>query len=172
MTSIRRTLVDISPTLEIADLARAFHRADVLHGTKPRHVEAVLGRNPTVAGARKMRRVLYGDEPTTLSELEREFLRLLRAARLPLPNTNRPAGTKRVDCRWPDHRLTVELDSYRFHRTRYAWEQDRKGEREARRRGDAFRRYTHADVFDEPRETVLEVTELLRAAAGDSASAA
>jgi hypothetical protein len=33
-----------------------------------------------------------------------------------------------VDCRWPEYRLTVELDSYKFHRTRYAWEQDRERE--------------------------------------------
>ena len=33
------------------------------------------------------------------------------AARAP----NRSAGRHRVDCRWPERRLTVELDSYRFH---------------------------------------------------------
>ncbi|HEX8066332.1 MAG TPA: hypothetical protein VF520_07385 [Thermoleophilaceae bacterium] len=41
----------------------------------------------------------------------------------------------RVDCRWPGRRLTVELDSYRFHDTRRAWEADRRRDREARARG-------------------------------------
>jgi very-short-patch-repair endonuclease len=162
-TTVARTLVDLAGTLEIRDLARAFHEADVRHGTTPRQVESVLERNPNVAGARKMRRVLSGDEPVTLSRLEREFLALLRAAGLPLPRTNRPAGTKRVDCRWPDHRLTIELDSYQFHRTRYAWDQDRRGEREARARRDTSRRYTHADVFQDRRATVADLTALLRA---------
>ena len=44
----------------------------------------------------------------------------MQEAGLPLPLTNRPAGTKRVDCRWPDHGLTVELDSYRFHNSRHS----------------------------------------------------
>jgi hypothetical protein len=35
--------------------------------------------------------------------------------------TNRPAGAHYVDCRWPEHHLTVELDSYRYHRSRYSW---------------------------------------------------
>ncbi|MBA3839026.1 MAG: hypothetical protein H0X55_01815, partial [Thermoleophilaceae bacterium] len=39
---------------------------------------------------------------------------------------NRPAGGRRVDCRWPAHPVTVELDSYRFHHSRHAWEQDRR----------------------------------------------
>ena len=61
---------------------------------------------------------------------------------LALPETNRVAGGRRVDCRWPERRLTVELDGYRYHRSRHAWEQDRRREREARARGDEFRRYT------------------------------
>ena len=86
--------------------------------------------------------MLNGDVRVTLSTLERKFLARLRAAGLPLPLTNRVAGGRRVDCRWPDHRLTVEVDGYRFHRSRHAWEQDRRREREARARGDEFRRYT------------------------------
>jgi hypothetical protein len=65
---------------------------------------------------------------------------------LPLPLTNRPAGGRRVDCRWPEHQLTVELDGYRFHNSRHSWEQDRRREREARARGDDFRRYTYGDT--------------------------
>ena len=78
-----------------------------------------------------------GDAPVLLSRLERGFRALLREAGLPLPTTNRRAGAHYVDCRWPEHKLTVELDSYQFHKTRHAWEQDRRRDREARRRGDA-----------------------------------
>ena len=66
---------------------------------------------------------------------------------LPLPVTNKLAGERRIDCRWPGHALTVELDSYRFHSSRFSWELDREREREARRRGDEFRRFTYEDVF-------------------------
>jgi len=98
----------------------------------------------------------------TLSRLERAFLELLRDAGLPLPITNRPAGGRRVDCRWPEHRLTVELDSYRYHSSRLAWERDRRREREAYARGDQFRRYTYDDVFVNPRLMLSELRALLR----------
>lgn len=75
----------------------------------------------------------------------------MRTEKFPLPVTNRPAGGRRVDCRWPAHRLTVELDGYQFHNTRHSWEQDRLREREARARGDDFRRYTYRDIFEDPR---------------------
>ena len=97
----------------------------------------------------------------TLSKLEARFLSRLREAGLPLPETNRPAGGRRVDCRWPEYRLTVELDSYRYHRSRYAWEQDRRREREARARGDEFRRYTYGDVYETPGFMVAELSALL-----------
>jgi hypothetical protein len=65
-----------------------------------------------------------------------------------------------VDCRWPERRLTVELDSYTYHSSRHAWEQDRAREREARARGDEFRRYTTADV-NHPRLLLQELRDLL-----------
>ena len=86
----------------------------------------------------------------------------LKAAGLPLPVTNKPAGNKRVDCRWPEQRLTVELNSYRFHNSRHSWEGDYRREREARARGDEFRRFTWADVFEEQSYMVRELRHLLR----------
>jgi very-short-patch-repair endonuclease len=79
----------------------------------------------------------------------------------PLPITNKPAGTFRVDCRWPEVPLTVELDGYRFHSSRHAWEQDRRREREARARGDEFRRYTYGDVYEDSRYMLRELSSLV-----------
>ena len=123
----------------------------------------MLARRPTSPGARKLRRIIHGDVHVTLSTLEARFLELLQAEALQLPITNRPAGGRRVDCRWPEHRLTVELDGYRFHNSRYSWEQDRRREREARARGDEFRRYTYADVTEHPRLMLEELRSVLRA---------
>ncbi len=104
---------------------------------------------------------MNGDEPVTLSGLESRFLELLEEAGLPLPSTNKPAGAHRVDCRWPEDKLTVELDSYRFHNSRHAWEADRRRERAAYARGDDFRRYTWGDVFERPGATLAELRTLL-----------
>ena len=97
----------------------------------------------------------------TLSELERQFRERLRSKRASAP-PRRPAHGRRVDCRWPGRRLIVELDSYRYHHSRHAWEQDRRREREARGRGDEFRRYTYGDVFEGPRLMLAELRALLR----------
>ncbi len=160
-TTLPRTLVDLAAVLMLGDLARACHEAGVLYGTTPAQAEAVLARRPTSPGAAVLKRVLHGDAHVTLSGLERRFLRLLRENALELPETNRVAGGRRVDCRWPRRRLTVELDGYRFHQSRHAWERDRRREREARARGDEFRRFTYGDVFEHPRLMLGELVDLL-----------
>ena len=161
VTAVARTLVDIAPRLPVDELARTCHEAGVRHGTTPRQVEAALARKPTAPGAGKLRRILHGDVRVTLSGLEKRFLERLREAGLTLPETNRPAGGRRVDCRWPAHCLTVELDGYRYHHSRHAWEKDRRREREARARGDEFRRYTYGDVCEQPDLMMAELRALL-----------
>jgi hypothetical protein len=161
VTTVARTLVDLAAVLSAEDLARACHEAGVRYGSTPRQVEAVLARRPRTKGAGKLREVLRGEVRVTLSKLERRFLQRLEQAGLPLPQTNRVASGRRVDCRWPEHRLTVELDGYRYHHSRHAWEIDRRREREARARGDEFRRYSYGDVEEWPAWMVKELRDLL-----------
>jgi hypothetical protein len=160
-TTPARTLTDVASLLSLDDLARACHEAGIHHRTTPRQVELVLARRPTTPGAAKLRGIMSGDTRVTLSALEARFLERLRRANLPLPVTNKVAGSKRVDCRWPERHLTVELDSFRFHNSRHTWDQDRRREREAYARGDHFRRYTWTDVFDEPGAMLAELRALL-----------
>jgi very-short-patch-repair endonuclease len=160
VTTVPRTLVDLAPSLREPALARACHEAGVLYKTTPKQVDAVLRRMPNAPARKKLERVMNGDAPVTLSRLESRFLELLREARLPLPVTNKVAGAHRVDCRWPEQQLTVELDSYRHHNSRHSWDKDRLREREARMRGDEFRRYTWRDVFEDPAFMLRELAEL------------
>jgi very-short-patch-repair endonuclease len=161
VTTPARTLVDLAAALDETELARACHEAAVRHHTTPKQVEAVLARRPNAPGAGKLRGALRGDVPVTLSKLESRFLERLKAAGFPLPQTNRVVGSRRVDCRWPDLNLTIELDSYRYHHSRHAWEQDRDREREAHARGDELRRYTYHDVCESPELMLAELHELL-----------
>lgn len=161
VTSPARTLVDLAATLEAGELALACHEAGVKHGTTPRQVLDVLDRRPNSPGAARLRSIVSGETMVSLSKLESRFLSLLRAEGLPLPVTNRRAGSKRVDCRWPEHRLTVELDSYRYHSSRHAWEADRRREREAYARGDDFRRFVWGDVFETTGPMLAELRGLL-----------
>jgi len=159
--TVPRTLVDVAGDLSEEDLGWACHQAGVRFRTTPRRVEAALAKRPRAPGAAKLRRIISGDSHVILSKLEKRFLKLLRESGLPLPRTNRPAGGHYVDCRWPERKLTVELDSYRFHSSRYAWEQDHLREREAYARGDEHRRFVWGDVFERPAPTVAEVRRAL-----------
>ena len=161
VTAPARTLVDLAAVVDADTLARACHEAGIRHGTTPKQVEAALSHRPNAPGAGRLRRVLRGDVPVTLSKLEARFLGLLRDAGLALPRTNRLIGERRVDCHWPNHGLIVELDSYRYHSSRHAWEQDRRREREARARGQEFRRYTYGDVFEDPALMLAELRALI-----------
>ena len=163
MTTVAQTLVDLAAGSTQDDLSRMCHEAGVRYQTTPLQVAEVLSRWPNASGSGRLRRVLAGEVLVTLSPLERQFVSLLRANALPLPVMNRAASGRRVDCRWPDLRLTIELDSYRFHNTRHAWENDRRREREARARGDDFRRYTWADVVEAPGPIVTELRAVLAA---------
>jgi hypothetical protein len=159
-TSVPRTLIDLAPRMSADRLARVCHEASVLHKTTPAMVGRLLRQN--TPGGAKLRAVLLGDAKVLLSKLERRFVERLKEAGLPIPDTNKPAGGRRVDCRWPDHGLTVELLSFTFHNSRYAWEQDQRRQREAYACGDGFRTYTWHDVFDEPGPMMRELLELLR----------
>jgi very-short-patch-repair endonuclease len=164
ITTVPRTLVDLAAGLDLDALARACHEAQVLYSVKAAAVDAVLARRRPPPGAANLREIFHGEARVTLSRLEREFLAVLREAGLPPPQTNRSVGGRYVDCRWPELRLTVELDSYRYHHTRHAWEQDRRRDREARARGDEFRRFTYSDVVEDRRLMLAELRQLLSAA--------
>ena len=161
-TTVPRTIVDLAAVLDDDSLARVFHEANVKYGTTPAQVEAVLQRRGNAPGARKVREVIHGELRVSLSVLERAFLAALKRAGLPLPDTNVRIGNYRVDCRWAVLGVTVELDSYRYHRSRYAWEQSHSREREARRRGDEWRRFTYEDVFGDQTYMLAELRKILR----------
>ena len=71
--------------------------------------------------------------PQTRSDLEADFLAFLNDRRFPRPQTNTLIEGIEVDCVWPDRKLIVELDSYTFHGTRQAFEEDRSKDRRPRR---------------------------------------
>jgi hypothetical protein len=154
LTTVPRTLLDLAPSTSVPDLTKACHQGWVRHRTGPPEIEACIARNPNKKGATRLRRALAAD--VTLSTLEDQFLRLLRNHDLPLPRTNVDHAGDKVDCHWPEHGLTVELLSYRFHATRRAFEAD-----VARRRRSNHLAYTYGEVFDRDAATAAELRRRL-----------
>jgi hypothetical protein len=150
VTIVPRILLDLAPSTAPMQLTQLCHEAWIRHRTSPAHIDACIARNPRKPGAAKLRRAQSAD--VTLSDLEDQFLRLLKNHDLPLPRTNIDHGGDKVDCHWPDHDLTIELLSYRFHGSRRAFEAD-----VARRRRSNHIAYTYGDVFEHPERTAAEI---------------
>jgi very-short-patch-repair endonuclease len=97
----------------------------------------------------------------TRSELESRFLALCCRHRIPQPLVNAPAGAFTVDFLWPDRRLIAELDGYRSHGGRAAFEADRTRDVELRLRGYEVVRFTWRQVAMHPRPVVAALRRLL-----------
>jgi very-short-patch-repair endonuclease len=134
-TSPSRTLLDLATVLRQPELERAVERAELLRLLDLKAVRHLLARRRGCRGVARLRAALaaYTDEHEfTRSGLEREFLRFCRRSGLPTPVVNATvpvAGrTLEVDFTWPERRVAVEADGYETHRTRAAFERDRRRE--------------------------------------------
>jgi very-short-patch-repair endonuclease len=117
VTTPIRTLIDLATVLDPYALEAAVNEACVLDLTDPESLRAELDRRKGQRGVPALRPLL--DRHTfrlTESELERRFLRIVRRAGLPLPDTQVQVGG-RTDFHWPDLGLVVETDGWRYHRT-------------------------------------------------------
>jgi very-short-patch-repair endonuclease len=97
----------------------------------------------------------------TRSDLELDFLRLCRRAKLPAPEVNVKLGRWTVDFLWRSERLAVETDSYRYHRGRIAFQDDHARELDLRRRGFEVRRFDERQIDDEPDRVVADLVATL-----------
>ncbi len=128
-----------------------------------RELETVLARNRPCRGAARLA-ALLGDETAmaiTRSQAERAFLRLMRDARLPLPEVNEKFGPYVPDFMWRRERLIVELDSPTFHGGPRAFQNDR--EKDLFYRDERFDclRITREHVVHEPARVLVRVVREL-----------
>lgn len=82
----------------------------------------------------------------TRSDLERDFLRICRAGGLPRPEVNVKVGRWTVDFLWRAERLAVEVDSYRYHQGRIAFQDDHARDLDLRQAGLRVRRFDEAQI--------------------------
>ena len=146
------------------DLRRALDQAERLGLFDLGKVDRLLRRSRGRPGVRALKVVLrdYREPLAYLrSDLERLFLDLCRQAGLPLPAVNVFLGAIEVDFLWEEQKLIVELDGYRFHSTRAAFEEDRTRDASLQLAGYRVLRITHRRLEREPEAVLDDVRRLL-----------
>jgi hypothetical protein len=163
VTSVARTILDLAEVLPPRELQRVVEQAERLHLFDLGAINALLARSARRRGMRALKAALaeIEDEPPRVnSDWERDFLDFCEDHGLPRPELNAMAEGYEVDALWREAKLVVELDSYSFHRSRSAFENDRLKDGALQLAGYRVIRITWRRLANEPKA----VAELLSAA--------
>jgi very-short-patch-repair endonuclease len=139
VTTPARTLLDLAGVLQKHQLQQAINEAE-----RQRFEGPEAKRHPTKRGTKALRALA---RPThTRSDLEAAFYAFLNDRRFPAPQTNVVIEGDEVDYAWPARKLVIELDSWEYHRTRQAFEADRRRDRRLAAKGWTVLRVTWEDL--------------------------
>jgi very-short-patch-repair endonuclease len=165
VTDPTSTLVDLAHHAPAWRVERAINEADRLDLVDPETLRATVETLPPRPGMACMRRLL-GCDALTDTGLERAFLAIVKAANLPLPETQAHVSGYRVDFYWPDLGLVVETDGWRHHRTPGEQMTDRRRDQAHTAAGLTVLRFAESQIRHEPervrRTLTAVVTRLLR----------
>jgi very-short-patch-repair endonuclease len=156
------TLVDATCGSSDARLARLIREADRLGLVDPVSLRAALDSCPHRPGVGRLRSLLDSETfSLTDSELERRFLRLVRTAGLPMPETQVWLNGFRVDFYWPELGLVVETDGLQYHRTASQQRTDRMRDQAHTAAGLTHLRFTAAQVRYEPQRAMATLAAVV-----------
>ena len=166
VTSPARTLLDLAVVATARQLELAFDRALAERTLKLAYVREMLARAGGHRGRARLAALLTresGASTTTESNNEERMLGLIRQAGIPDPQANVPFQEWKLDFYWPAARFAVEVDSYRFHGSRYRFARDRRKDNALRRDhievmrviADEITQRSHALIADITRELAL-----------------
>jgi very-short-patch-repair endonuclease len=163
VTHTVQTLIDLATELKPLRLERAVNEADKLDLVDPEALRRALDGYVGMPGVKTLRTML--DRHTfrlSDSDLEIYFRPLALAAGFPLPLTKHWVLGYEVDFFFPAHKLIVETDGLRYHRT--AAQQARMVRRDQKHVAGGYRvlRFTHWQIAYAPGE-VAEVLRQVRA---------
>ncbi len=143
VTTVARTIIDLSRTLNPDELEELVHRADDRGLVDFRDLRAA--RSPSLQAVLRT----FETAPTR-SALERRFLRLCREHGVERPEVNVLIEGYLVDFVWRDRKLIVEVDGYEHHRSRRKFESDRERDVVLSTRGWRTRRFTWWQLEEKP----------------------
>jgi len=152
LTSPARTLLDLGSVLTPRGLEQAVAEARARRLVSTTELHAVLARAPAKRGAAALRALLRREAGPALtrSAAEELLLAIVRAARLPSPETNVMVGAYEVDFLWREQRLVVEVDGYAFHSSPASFERDRRRDADLQDADFRVRRVTWRQLSEDP----------------------
>jgi hypothetical protein len=175
VTTVARTLVDLTDDLDAHQLANVIHEAAFRKRFDAAATRAAMARANGRQRLAELEAALVAHEDGsagTRSELEDRFLALVHAAGLPPPLTNVPIQTDgrriEVDFRWPA--LCVEIDGDGHTRPR-ARREDRERDAALRAEGYTVVRFSRDDVDARSTTVLAGLRAALAPTAGDDLDA-
>jgi very-short-patch-repair endonuclease len=164
-TTAARTIVDLAAVLGPEELEEALLAADAKRLLNRRRLGELLEQHRGARGIARLRRILGHERVDTRSRPERRLLVLCRSAGLRPPRANfriRVGARSFVaDLCWPELRLIVEADGWRWHGGRRASERDRDREGLLAAEGWETIRFTREAIIGRPDETVERLRAIL-----------
>ena len=166
ITTVAQTLLDVAAPTHRMNMGKLVHEAIVNELFDLRAISAVLARNPTAPGARRLAEALTEEVPFTRSDLEVATLELFRSFSVPKPDSNAwiSDGEKlvEVDFVWREFGLIVEVDGWRYHRSRWRRRQDAAKTAALREQGWTVLRFSEFAVAGTPAQVAAAVLAAMR----------
>lgn len=163
VTSPLRTIEDLAAAADPRALERVVARAERNGAVTPDDLRALAERRRGRPGAARLLALVAreGGPAFLRSALEERFRDFLADTGLPAPLFNATVLGREVDYFWARERLIVELDGYRWHRSRPSHSRDRKRDGDFVAHGYRVLRLTWEQVVDEPKRTLVTLTRTL-----------
>jgi very-short-patch-repair endonuclease len=164
VTTPARTILDMAATLSRSRLEHLLDQAEIRELTDYPALDAIAKAHPGHHGSSRLQRALatyFAGTDLSRSDLEILFRDLCRRHGLPQPRVNHDVAGKEVDFLFAEQRLIVETDSWRYHKTRHAFENDRARDVLTLRAGYRTLRFTDRRLEREPRAVAEAIAVLL-----------
>ncbi|HSC04863.1 MAG TPA: type IV toxin-antitoxin system AbiEi family antitoxin domain-containing protein [Solirubrobacteraceae bacterium] len=163
VTTPARTIFDISPRQTDKAFKRTVNSA--LHSLwlTEGHLEDAVARHPNLPGARRAAKLIGLPGTPTRSGWEDDFPAFCKRYGLPIPVMGAPLHGYIVDALFVRERVIVELDSWRFHQGKPAFETDRERDAVTLSHGYVTLRVTEERLEERPRQEAERLHAILAA---------
>jgi len=163
VTSPALTIVHLAGGMDALELEAVLSAGFRKRLVRTAQLEDVMQRNPRASGIGVLRSLLNQTESVrdTRSKYERRLLNLLKQAELPLPITNTWVEGEFVDGVWPELKLVLEFDGWKYHSGRDQFESDRLRDQRLTAAGHRVIRITARQIDRNPYALIARVASMV-----------